>query len=496
MKKLAIITALVLTAASTALSQTSAEALRYSQIDIGGTARYMGLSGAFGALGADFTLSSTNPGGLGLYKSSELTISPAVHIGNVASMYNGTSLTDTRSNFYLGNVGLVVTSKTKSNPNKPGWRYTSFATGLNRLNDFNHRYDMRSDNNVNSLLDIYVHDANGTNYTEFEADNPVGAFDLSLAWYDWLLDLKNPFVTNEYVSPISPGTGKVQSKTIESWGSMNEYVFSFAGNYNDRLYLGMTLGIPMIRYFESSRYTESINNVDFSNLKYFNRLENLETHGTGFNLKLGFVYRASDWLRFGAAFHSPSWYSMRDYYRVTMTADYYNSPDSAQTYFTRNSPSGSFEYELTTPWRLQGNLGFIIGNVGVISADYEFADYSVARYDDFYNDLDEANFSIENSYKGSHIIRIGTEWRYNIYSFRAGGKYFTSPYQNSINDGSKLGFSGGIGLREKWFFMDLAYTYADMKSDYYFYNASGFTSNAVENSIRNHSIVLTIGAKL
>ncbi len=74
----------------------------------------------------------------------------------------------------------------------------------------------------------------------------------------------------------------------------------------------------------------------------------------------------------------------------------------------------------------------------------------------------------------AHIqIRVGTEWRYKIFSFRAGGKYFTSPYQNNINDGSRFGFSGGIGLKEEWFFMDLAYAYSKMQDDYYFYNTLG-----------------------
>lgn len=498
-----IIWALVLTATATALSQTSVDALRYSRIDIGGTARYMGLSGAFGALGADFTLSGTNPAGLGLYKSSEFIITPSVHIGNVNSVSGGYSLSDSRSNFYLGNVGIVITSKTKSNPNKPGWRYVTFATGLNRLNDFNQRYDMRDVNQTNSLLDIYVNDANGTNYTEFEKDEPYtyAPFDLSLAWYNWLLDLKNPGVTDQYVSPVSQGTEKNEMKTVESWGSMNEYVFSFAANYNDRLYLGLTMGIPMIRYYENSYYSESIYDDKSSNLKYFERFENLETHGTGFNLKLGFVYRPSDWMRFGAAFHSPSWFgNMRDYYVATMTAEYYKSPDTGQVYFVRNSPSGTFEYHLNTPWRLQGNLGFIIGNIGVISADYEMADYSKAKFDTYnYDNADDyydVNNTIRNSYTFSHVIRVGTEWRYNIFSFRAGAKYFTSPYQDNINDGSRLGFSGGVGFKQGWFFMDLAYAYSSMKDDYYFYNSGGIYSDPVANNTRNHSILLTLGAKM
>ncbi len=35
-------------------AQSDEDALRYSQLTFGGTARYVGLGGAFGALGADF----------------------------------------------------------------------------------------------------------------------------------------------------------------------------------------------------------------------------------------------------------------------------------------------------------------------------------------------------------------------------------------------------------------------------------------------------------
>jgi hypothetical protein len=499
MKKILIISALTLTAATTALSQSSVDALRYSRIDIGGTARYMGLSGAFGALGADFTTSSTNPAGLGLYKSSEFTNTPAVHIGSVQSLSNGMSGSDSRTNFYLGNIGLVLTSKIKSDPNKPGWRYVSFATGLNRLNDFNARYEMAGNNNDNSLLDTYIAKADGIDFHQIE-DDPNGkyAFDLNPAWWNWMLDLV-PGATDSatYYSPISGKSGKLQSKTIDSWGSMNEYVFSFWANYNERLFMGLTLGIPMIRYYESTVYSED--NIENSNLRYFDRIESLETHGSGFNIKFGFIYRASDWLRVGGAFHSPSWFgNMTDYWRATLIADYYESPDpgSDQTYYVANSPSGTYEYNLTTPLRVQGNLAFIIGNIGLVSADYEFADYSRASFDGYDYSFAEENTSIENSYAGVHHIRIGTEWRYNIFSFRAGGKYFTSPYQNNINDGSRFGFSGGVGLKQGWFFMDVAYAYRNMKDDYYFYNAPGISSGPVANTTTDHYILVTLGAKL
>jgi hypothetical protein len=497
MKKLWMISALILAAATTSLSQTPTDAFRFSRIDIGGTARYMGLSGAFGALGADFTTASNNPAGIGLYKTSELIITPSVHTGSVLSNYNGNESSDLRSNFYLGNAGVVLSSKIQSKPNKAGWKYVSFVTGVNRLSDFNNRYQMTGPNAANSLLDVYVSDANGTNYREIEND-PDGdyAFDLNLAWWDWLLDLApGDKDSSSYVTPIRANENKLQNKSITTWGSMNEYVFSIGSNYNDRLYLGMTFGIPMIRYYESSVYTEY--NIDSSDLKYFDRYEDLETHGSGFNFKLGLIYRASDWLRVGAAFHSPSWYgNMRDYWQASMVSEFKTPDSEGQTRYSATSPSGYYEYNLQTPYRVQGNLAFIIGNIGLISADYEMVDYSKARLNAYDDNFSEENTSIGNSYAITHNIRVGTEWRYNIFSFRAGAKYFTSPYQNDINDGSKMGFSGGVGLKQDWFFMDLAYAYSSMKDEYYFYNSNGISANPVANNSRVHSVLLTLGVKL
>ena len=495
MKRLLIISALILTAAWQSLSQNSADALRYSRIDIGGTARYIGLGGAFGALGADFTTTSTNPAGIGLYKTSEFTITPAVHIGSVESTYNGTMLQDSHSMFYLGDVGMVLAGQSKTDPNKPGWRSFSFATGMNRLNDFNYRYDMAGFNPSNSLLDTYVEYADGVPFTEIEED-PWGdyAFDLNLAWWTYLLDLQNPLVDDQYVSPV-PAGNKFQTKSIDTHGSMNEYVFTFGANYNDRLYLGMTFGIPFIRYYESSVYEE--NQIQNSELNYFQKIDDLETRGSGFNMKLGVIYRASDWLRIGASFHTPSWFNnMTDYWQTTMVSEWYTPDNDGNYRYVETSPSGTYDYSLHTPYRLEGSLGFIIGNVGAIGAEYEFADYASSKLDaPDYNFMEE-NQAISNSYTIGHNFRIGTEWRYSIFSFRAGGKYFTSPFDNDINDGSRWGVSGGVGLRQDWFFMDFAYSFSKSEEDYYFYRSDNFVPNPVLNNSRAHSILLTVGAKL
>jgi hypothetical protein len=183
-----------------------------------------------------------------------------------------------------------------------------------------------------------------------------------------------------------------------------------------------------------------------------------------------------------------------------MISQYYDPPNPGdtlrQTYFVEYSPSGSYDYNLNTPYRIQGSVAFIIGNVGLVSADYEFADYAQAKLDAPDYSFSDENLATSNSYAAGHNIRLGTEWRYNIFSFRAGGKYFTSPYQNDINDGSKWGVSAGVGLRKGWFFMDIAYAYTHMEEDYYFYSSPSIVPNPVLNTLKSSYILTTFGIKL
>ncbi|MFM7153047.1 MAG: hypothetical protein ACKOZV_02835, partial [Bacteroidota bacterium] len=61
MKKILPALAIVAITASPAFSQTAADVLRYSYLQPGGTARSLGASNAFGALGAEFGALSMNP---------------------------------------------------------------------------------------------------------------------------------------------------------------------------------------------------------------------------------------------------------------------------------------------------------------------------------------------------------------------------------------------------------------------------------------------------
>ena len=71
MKKEAILGISLLLVANLSAQEIS-DAYRYTKTDIVGTARYMGMAGAFGALGGDITTLSNNPAGIGIYRSSEV----------------------------------------------------------------------------------------------------------------------------------------------------------------------------------------------------------------------------------------------------------------------------------------------------------------------------------------------------------------------------------------------------------------------------------------
>lgn len=489
MKRYLIITIIATLTVYSGYSQNAGDALRYSRLFTGGTARFMSMGGAFGALGADFTVLSTNPGGLGVYKSSELSFTPSVHVGSTNSVYNGYAGQDSKTNFAVGEAGYVYTTKVNSRKNQSGFRYFQFAMGVNRLQDFNRRMVMTGPNTENSLLDTYVEYADGTFYRDIE-DNRGGlyGFDLYPAWWTYLLDAADT-ISNQYYSPI-PNGGTMQRKAVEEWGSMNEWNFGFAANFEEVLYIGMSFNIPWIRYFQQSYYNETDVADTIYDFSSFNVYDRLETRGTGFNLKFGLIYRPADFIRIGAAVHTPTWYNMRDYWDTYMESSFDNGD-----FYTQASPYGSYNYKLTTPFRFQGSLAFLFGKYGLISGEYEYVDYSNAQlrsYDyGFYNE----NNDISASYTKGHNIKVGTEWRTGPFSFRAGYRYENSPFQAGINDGSINSYSGGIGYKQKYYYIDFAYVYTVSNEDYYLYGTENIKVNPVANELKDQRFMLTFGAR-
>lgn len=464
----------------TSFSQYADDALRFSQIYYQGTARSMAVGGAFGALGADFSTASTNPAGMGLFRTSEFSITPEVFNRNVSSVYNGSLSESSRAVFDLSNLGYVVV---KPLGKGDGWKFFQFGMGMNRLNNFNSSLHMQGENSENSKLDVYKELADGTHYDNLESDDP---YELYPAWYLYLIDTI-PGTVDQYFTPV-PFGGVLQRQQVTTRGSTNEWVFSFSGNYNDFLYIGATIGLPYLRYYRESSYAE-FDNAD--TIPYFNNwsvTENLTTTGWGINLKLGAIVKPVEWLRIGGAFHTPTYYwSMSDRWFYNTTADLGWTP--ADSY---KSIVGNFDYRLSTPLRAIGSVSFIIGRYGLVSGEYEYANYSTAKFSARSDSYANVNSDIKAVFKSTHNFRAGTEWRFSNFSLRGGYALYGSPYANNANDGKRQMYSGGIGYRTRDYTVDFAYVYSIMNEDYYMYTTENISANPVQNKFTTQSFVLSL----
>ena len=457
MKKIKIMSAIVLLQfvinQPYSIAQNEIDALRYSQNFPTGSARFTAMGGAFGALGGDFSTLSQNPAGIAIYRKSEITFTPSVFNNSAEAVHYGNSAFGNKSNFNFGNAGIVITFPTGDNS---GWVSSNIGFGYNHMNNFNSRVSIDGVNNESSLLDVWKQQIEQNNFDQFGSE---------LAWNAYLIDT----TANGKYFTAYPNYKERQTKNMNRTGGLGETVFSFGGNYENKLYLGGSIGFTRIRFTENSTYTETTNLKDTANkLQYFTFNENLTTSGSGINLKLGLIYRATDFFRIGGAIHTPTYYDLNDKWDSQLDAKF------TDTSFSFKSEKGRADYALATPFKAIGSCAFIFGKSGLISLDYEFLDYSLARLSGSGTNnysFSEENKQIGNKYISAGNIKVGTEWKINPFAIRAGFAHYGNPFASGIgNRGIYNSVSAGFGIREENFFIDFGYVLSKMSEKYYLYN--------------------------
>jgi hypothetical protein len=134
------------------------------------------------------------------------------------------------------------------------------------------------------------------------------------------------------------------------------------------------------------------------------------------------------------------------------------------------SPRGEFDYRLLTPWRAIGSVALVFKKFGFISVDYEWVNYSGASFDfnknfSFNDDFAETNVnnSIEAKYGSASNLRIGGEFKFNMFRFRGGYAYYGSPFKNKADAGDfdnvRQMLTSGLGIVGKSFYLDFAYVH-------------------------------------
>lgn len=465
-------------------AQNEIDALRYSQNFPVGTARSLGLGGAIGAVGGDFTSLSINPAGIGLYRSSELTFTPSLQWDNTSANFLGNTYTDERYALGLGNLGFVFNNDLNR---ESGWVSTSFGFGYNKLNNYNQEIFMGGIQNNSSYLDNFVYYA-GT--LDSDALDPYYE---ALAYDTYMIDWDD--ANNEYFNDFADaGYGQVQERSISSKGSLGEFLFSFGANYNNRLYLGATVGLNRVRFEQTVTHYEGDPGDIIEFTDEFTFEEYLFTRGIGYNLKLGAIARPADFLRIGAAFHLPTFYYLKDEFENSMEAwidpeEDFSNPQVA------TSGTGDYRYRLRSPAKAVGSAAIIFGKVGMLSMDYEFINYKNSDLSASDYDFKDENKNIETIYRPTHNFRFGGEVRFGPAYVRGGYALYASPYATSEPniDADRNVFSGGIGVRNRFFYVDATYSYAKSESRYYPY-VPGIVDGALLTSKQN-SVLVSVGVR-
>jgi hypothetical protein len=484
-KEILSLLALFTIAATTA--QTHEDALLFSENAVVGTARTAAMSNAFGALGADLSTLSNNPAGLGVYQSYEFAFSLNLGGVDMASYYLDNKITNSSGNFNIPSVGLVTPLKSSTSSD---WRRTNLGFAYNTTKIFKANTIQSAYNPNSSLVDVFYAFADGYRLDDLDPFFELAAFDTDLI--DLQVDSNGWIDDGNYFREVQ--TGQDQFKQTHTFGSMGEFAISYAGSYMEKLYLGATLGLTSTEYTKKSRYNERNFADTSSTVEYFDMYENQYTTGGGVNLKLGAIYRASDNLRLGVAWHSPTLNEMHDEWEVVLRTQHNN--DSTYSY-TYTSPYGVYDYTITTPMKVIGSAALVLDNI-LLSGDIEYVDYATMSIDgddfDYFNNQQNI---IESNYTSVVNARFGAELNLSPFVIRAGYAQVKSPYTdastfNTYRDERKS-YSFGVGKRNQFSYIDLAYVFSEYSNSASLYNTYFEPAHRVTTTAYN--LVFTMGWK-
>lgn len=482
------------------LSQTPNDVLRFSQSVNLGSARYVSMGGAFGSLGADFSSISINPGGLGVYRSSEFSISPSLKSRSDETVFMNNRYTDSRARLMLDNIGLV-TSYRPIKEEETGLVMINFGIGYNKLNDFYSETTALGGNSEFSIMDFFASQANGNDWydltpaDDWDPYNNSGApWAAIMAWNSFLIDTVpgNPF---SYQPPLWLGDGVYQDQSISSEGGIGEYVFSLAANISNKFYFGATIGLQSVYFNQTIYYSETANesNLPLANGDLFESMnynQSLTIEGSGINFKVGAIYRPFPDLRLGLAAHTPTFFNLDETYSANMQSDF--NVGTVRV----SSPINLYDYKIESPYKLIASMAYTFGKVGLLSFDYEYIDYTTMR---FGKGGDGERFVSENNeiktiFRNTNNIKVGGEFWLKQLAIRGGYAYYGSPYktENEFKSSSINVLSGGFGIRMNSVSLDWAYQHMIYNDNYLPFN---FSTSAIERNVAQNKFIFTVGFK-
>lgn len=501
----------------TAFAQTEVDALRYTQLGVAGSARTQGMGGAQTALGADVSNLAGNPAGIGMFRRSEFSLTPALQYSTSDARANGASQSDERSMLTIPQASLILSNR-KGDGDDSDWRGLNFGIGFTRLNNFNQRISYQNTSEPpNTIVDYFAEQANlraleaGKTLEEsLDDEYALGINTIEgLAYGNYLIDIFEDDL-GQYAEPLYSMGDIAQSEEIERRGSQNQIDIGVGTSFRDKIYIGASVGILTTNFTQKSIFRESGQYVatfdengepDLEGNYSLELYDDFTTRGAGVNLKVGVIARPMDALRIGASIQTPTAYTLTDTYQRSLGSTTLNPATGAPESIEAFEDPGEFTYRLTTPFRATGGVAVFIGKYGFITGDVEYVDYAKSRFkeDDELGTgttsyFTNVNSNIANIYQSAMNYKIGAEGRYEAFRVRLGYAYSGDPYQSAALDGAVKSFSVGAGVRLQNYYADLAFvsSKSDSRFSPYQFSSEG-GEPVIDVTNKQNSVLLTVG---
>ena len=380
-------------------------ALLFSKDNLNGSARFNAMSGAFGALGGDVSSLSVNPAGAAVFKTSAFSISGSSRETDITSTYYNNSLTTQNEYFNINQAGAVLVF---DNYEDSDWDKVAFGFNYRIKNNFDNTFAIEG----NSGTATFIEFPNDTN-------TPKTQYNVS----------DNQHFSNTYSGEIS------------------EFNFAISGAYQRKLYVGASVNTVSLDFSQQAILQETNNDGNGNRLNARLVQENI-TSGTGFSLNAGFIYKANKFVRFGASYQTPTWFT--ELIKETNYTDEFRdegyevlSVSNNNSIYRNNNPIEGLAYKLKTPSKLTLSGALVFGKNGLLSLDYIRKGYQKINLSNA--DFSDVNSFFTNSLRNTTSLNIGTEWRLDKLSLRGGYRYEQNPRQDAIDSDDLKGYSFGAG---------------------------------------------------
>jgi len=288
------------------------------------------------------------------------------------------------------------------------------------------------------------------------------------------------------------GSSFYQENETYITGFNNQLTGNVGFDINKKLYLGANLNVHFVDYLTSSAiYEENRSAVadGYQKLLFNNQTY---TYGSGFSFNVGGIFKATEELRIGASYQSPTWMSLQDEFSQSLQTNILESGVVQNYNINPNLVTLYNKYSVKNPGSISGSLAYVFGTKGLLSVDYIRKDYSTTEYSASGANYNSTNKYYQDMMKATNEFRIGGEYRIDRVSLRAGYRFADSPYKNKQTIGDLTSYSGGLGYSFGASRIDLGYQFWQQDSQQNMISSG--TNGVADIQSKNHNISLTYTA--